>query len=87
VRRGDYDLVLMDLQMPAMDGMEATQAIRALGGTRAGLPIVAMTANAFEDDRLACLGAGMDDYITKPIDVAQLAEAIARCSVAVGDKL
>jgi CheY-like chemotaxis protein len=84
VRRGDYDLVLMDLQMPGMDGMEATQAIRALGGIRAGLPIIAMTANAFEEDRQACLAAGMDDYVAKPIDVAHLAQAIARCSVAVG---
>ena len=84
VRRGDYDLVLMDLQMPAMDGMEATQAIRALGGARAGVPIIAMTANAFEEDRKACLAAGMDDYVAKPIDVNRLAQAIARCSVAVG---
>ena len=84
VRRGDYDLVLMDLQMPGMDGMEATQAIRALDGPRASLPIIAMTANAFEDDRRACLAAGMDDYVAKPIDVDQLARAIARCSVAVG---
>ncbi len=84
VRRGDYDLVLMDLQMPGMDGMEATQAIRALDGPRASLPIVAMTANAFDEDRQACLAAGMDDYVAKPIDVDQLARAIARCSVAVG---
>jgi signal transduction histidine kinase/ActR/RegA family two-component response regulator len=84
VRRGDYDLVLMDLQMPGMDGMEATLAIRALDGPRAGLPIIAMTANAFEEDRQACLAAGMDDYVAKPIDMEQLARAIARCSVAVG---
>jgi signal transduction histidine kinase/CheY-like chemotaxis protein len=85
VRRGDYDLVLMDLQMPGMDGMEATQAIRALGGAQAGLPIVAMTANAFEEDRQACLAAGMDDYIAKPIDMAQLARVLARRGVAVQD--
>jgi CheY-like chemotaxis protein len=84
VRRGDYDLVLMDLQMPGMDGMEATQAIRALGGVFASLPIIAMTANAFEEDRQACLAAGMDDYVAKPIDVERLAQAIARCTVAVG---
>jgi len=84
VRRGDYDLVLMDLQMPEMDGMEATQAIRALGGAFASLPIIAMTANAFDEDRQACLAAGMDDYVAKPIDVAQLAEAIARCTATVG---
>ena len=85
VRRGDYDLVLMDLQMPGMDGMEATQAIRALEGPQASLPIIAMTANAFDEDRQACLAAGMDDYVAKPIDTAQLAHAIARCSVAVGE--
>ena len=84
VRRGDYDLVLMDLQMPEMDGMEATQAIRALGGRFASLPVIAMTANAFDEDRQACLAAGMDDYVAKPIDVAQLAEAIARCTATVG---
>ncbi len=84
VRRGDYDLVLMDLQMPGMDGMEATQAIRALGAPHASLPIIAMTANAFDEDRQACLAAGMDDYVAKPIDVDELARAIARCSVAVG---
>jgi CheY-like chemotaxis protein len=84
VRRGDYDLVLMDLQMPGMDGMEATQAIRALGDGRASLPIIAMTANAFEDDRRACLAAGMDDYVAKPIDVERLAEAIARSAATVG---
>jgi len=84
VRRGDYDLVLMDLQMPEMDGMEATQAIRALGDRFASLPIIAMTANAFDEDRQACLAAGMDDYVAKPIDVAQLAEAIARCTATVG---
>ncbi|HEY8975893.1 MAG TPA: ATP-binding protein [Burkholderiaceae bacterium] len=84
VRRGDYDLVLMDLQMPEMDGMEATQAIRALGGAFASLPVIAMTANAFDEDRQACLAAGMDDYVAKPIDVAHLAEAIARCTATVG---
>ena len=84
VRRGDYDAVLMDLQMPGMAGMEATQAIRALDGPQAALLIIAMTVNAFDEDRQACLAAGMDDYVAKPTDVAQLAHAIARCSVAVG---
>jgi signal transduction histidine kinase/CheY-like chemotaxis protein len=82
VRRGDYDAVLMDLQMPGMDGMEATQAIRALGDARAAVPIIAMTANAFEEDRRACLAAGMDDYVAKPIDVEQLAQAIERVAMA-----
>ncbi len=84
VRRGDYDLVLMDLQMPAMDGMEATQAIRALDGPQASVRIIAMTANAFDEDRQACLAAGMDDYVAKPIDMEELAHAIARRSVSVG---
>ena len=82
VRRGDYDAVLMDLQMPGMDGMEATHAIRALGGGGGAVPIIAMTANAFEEDRQACLAAGMDDYVAKPIDVAQLTRAIDRVGMA-----
>ena len=84
VRHGEYDLVLMDLQMPGMDGIEATHAIRALEGPRSSLPIIAMTANAFEDTRQACLAAGMDDYVAKPIDVAQLAAAIGRGRVEAG---
>jgi signal transduction histidine kinase/CheY-like chemotaxis protein len=78
MRDGTWDVVLMDLQMPGMDGMEATQAIRALGGPYARLPIIAMTANAFEADRQACLEAGMNDYVAKPIDMDKLAQALAR---------
>ena len=78
VRAADYDVVLMDLQMPGMDGVEATQAIRALQGACARVPIVAMTANAFEEDRDACLAAGMDDYLAKPIDIDALAQALQR---------
>jgi hypothetical protein len=64
---GGIDLVLMDIQMPVMGGIEATQRIRALAGG-ATLPIIAMTANAFEEDRLACIAAGMNDHIGKPVD-------------------
>ena len=67
VRTMSYDLILMDVQMPVMNGLDATQAIRRLSG-RADTPILAMTANAFEEDRIACLDAGMNDFVTKPVD-------------------
>ena len=68
-----YDLILMDIQMPALDGYEATAQIRALDKDYIhSLPIVAMTANAFAEDMIAAHKAGMDDYIAKPFDVKQL---------------
>ncbi|MBS1143202.1 MAG: response regulator [Proteobacteria bacterium] len=67
VRDNDYALILMDMQMPVMGGLEATRAIRAMPG-KAAMPILAMTANAFAEDRNECLSAGMNDHIGKPVD-------------------
>jgi len=75
---GGYDLVLMDLQMPRVDGLTATRMIRALPGSRSRVPIIAMTANAMESDRLQCLEAGMDDYLPKPIDRRRLKAILER---------
>ncbi|MCW3475410.1 ATP-binding protein [Limobrevibacterium gyesilva] len=73
----DYDLVLMDVMMPEMDGLAATRAIRAMPGERGRLAIVGLTASAMPTDEAACLAAGMDEYATKPITGDRLAEAIA----------
>jgi two-component system sensor histidine kinase/response regulator len=74
---GHYDLVLMDLQMPVMDGFEATRALRALPAYEK-TPILALTANAFGETRAACLAAGMDDHIAKPVSPQRLYEIMAR---------
>jgi len=75
LERARFDLVLMDMRMPGMDGLTATRALRARGDRT---PVLALTANAFADDRRACLEAGMDDHLTKPLGVEALTVALTR---------
>jgi two-component system, sensor histidine kinase and response regulator len=75
--RNDYAAILMDVKMPIMDGIEATRRILALA-RGSSVPIVAMTAFAFPDDRQRCLDAGIDDYIARPIDPATLATVLLK---------
>ena len=75
---GYYDVILMDIQMPKMNGYQATEAIRKLPDERAQVPIIAMTANAFEEDRQAAFAAGMDDYLAKPIEIDKLLRKIVK---------
>jgi CheY-like chemotaxis protein len=76
--RARFDLVLMDCQMPEMDGMETTRRLLAMWSPDRRTPVVALTANAMEGDRAACLAAGMSDYLTKPLEMAALRAALKR---------
>ena len=75
---GTYDMILMDIQMPRMDGYQAAQAIRALPDARSTVPIIAMTANAFEEDKQRAFDAGMNDHISKPISLNALLAALRK---------
>ena len=76
VEHGSYDLVLMDCEMPVMDGFEATRRIRA--SLHPGIPIVAVTADAMPADRERCLSEGMNDYLAKPVELGGLADVLAK---------
>ena len=77
VEAGTYDLILMDIQMPIMDGYEATRQIRAMeDAERSSVPIVAMTANAFDEDRQRAMEAGMNGHVAKPIDISKLMDTL-----------
>jgi CheY-like chemotaxis protein len=85
LKKDTFDLVLMDVQMPELDGLEVTKAIRkeeSRGGTR--IPIIALTAHAMKGDKNQCLKVGMDDYVSKPIKAGELFEAMARQSSGFG---
>jgi len=74
-KNGNYDIILMDIQMPLMDGYEATKIIRSdIKGKK--IPIIALTANAFEQDKINCINSGMDDFLAKPIRKENLKEKI-----------
>lgn len=72
IKNENYDLIIMDIQMPDMDGYEATQKIRDNEGNKKHTPIIALTANVMEGDQEKCIEAGMDDYLSKPIRGAEL---------------
>ncbi|HMQ53308.1 MAG TPA: response regulator [Anaerolineae bacterium] len=84
LKRQAYHVILMDMQMPEMDGLEATRQIRRTWSESSSPYIIAMTANAMQGDREACLAAGMDDYISKPIRVEELVTALSRGAAALG---
>jgi CheY-like chemotaxis protein len=77
-RQAPYDLILMDMHMPLMDGLEATRAIRRDSPNKT-TPIIALTASAFDDDRTACLAAGMNGHIAKPVNPEMLFDTLRQC--------
>lgn len=76
VKTAPYDMIFMDMRMPNMDGLEATRKIRSMDHRSKGLPIVALTANAFDDDRNACFDSGMNDFMTKPVSAEELSQMV-----------
>ena len=76
MKTASYDLIFMDMRMPNMDGLEATRKIRTLSNVSRTLPIIALTANAFDDDRNACFDSGMNDFMTKPVSAEELSEKV-----------
>jgi len=76
MKTSKYDLIFMDMRMPNMDGLEATRKIRAMSNVPRSLPIIALTANAFDDDRNACFDSGMNDFMTKPVSAEELSEMV-----------
>jgi len=76
VKANNYDMILMDMRMPNMDGLEATRQIRSLSNEAKAIPIIALTANAFDDDRNACFDAGMNDFMTKPVSAEELQQMV-----------
>jgi CheY-like chemotaxis protein len=83
----NFDLVVMDCQMPEMDGYEATRAIRSLPFPQNTVAIVALTANAMDGDREKCLEAGMDDYLSKPASASQIAAMVRKWATKHSDRL
>jgi len=78
-QQGKFDAVFMDIQMPVLDGLAATQQIRAAEKEGEHTLIIALTANAFSTDKEACMDAGMDAFLTKPLDINELADTLAVC--------